>query len=690
MNKMSIKTAILIPALAVLVSGIVVVVAMVSFFSSQTANQLTHEVVESTVNGYINEFNSISRDAYGAISAVAPIVQTLSESSQNPREDILRVLEGALLSGDSILSIWTCWEPNMLDGRDREFANTANHDSTGRFIPAIFKTENGLLFEPLIDYDDPVAGDFYQGAKSRAKPHITDPYYYETESGQILVYTISIPIIRGNKVVGAVGADINLEDLIVAMNSGKILEDGYIYTISPGGLISTHSNSELLMVNYGTTWMKDYRTNVESVIQKGGSFSTQADSNITNTKMQFLGTGTMIGDTGRYWVVCGVVPVKTINASSRALMWTTILMGALLVVVAGITILIIVGRRLKDLPAITATAEAIAIGDIDVSGLENTTGQTKNEISLLSRAFVKMAAAITQQADKLSQLSRGDYSGNIDVRSDKDIMNRAINSMIDMTNQTLGQINSASEQLSVGARQIAHGSQSLASGATEQAASIEEFSSTISEIDEQTSRSVGMAAKAAELSTNVKNQADEGSKQMADMMEAVREISRSSQDIGKVIKVIDDIAFQTNILSLNAAVEAARAGAAGKGFAVVAEEVRNLAAKSAEAAKDTGSLITNSISKAESGVEIAGKTAAALGEIVDGVVQTSELIQNISEAASEQSHAISQINLGIGQVAQVVQTNSSTAEESAAASEQMSSQADLMASLVRQFKLKEH
>ena len=251
----------------------------------------------------------------------------------------------------------------------------------------------------------------------------------------------------------------------------------------------------------------------------------------------------------------------------------------------------------------------------------------------------------------------------------------------------ISELHAASEQVNVGASQVASGAQALAQGATEQAASIEELSGTINEISGQVYRNAQSAQTAGEKTQSVKASADASGQCMHEMLAAMGDISKSSGEIRKIIRSIEDIALQTNILSLNAAVEAARAGAGGKGFSVVANEIRSLANKSAAASKDTAALIEGSLKAVEKGTRTAHQTAKALSEVVDGIDHVAELLDHITEASLKQSDAIRQITESVEMISGVIQTNSATAEESAASSEELSSQAQLLNQLVNRFKL---
>lgn len=297
---------------------------------------------------------------------------------------------------------------------------------------------------------------------------------------------------------------------------------------------------------------------------------------------------------------------------------------------------------------------------------------------------------ITEISDVLTQVSEGDLCVNItsEYKGDFAELKSSINNIITSVSSVLTEINTAAAQVASGTRQVSDGSQEISQGATEQSSAIEELTATVTQIAEQTKNNALSANQANELTLAAKEDAALGNKHMEAMQKAMAEINEASLNISKIIKVIDDIAFQTNILALNAAVEAARAGIHGKGFAVVAEEVRNLAARSANAAKETTDLIEGSIKKAEAGTKIADETAKALSNIVSGVDKAAQLVGKITAESNEQASAITQVNKGIEQMNAVVQLNSATSEETAASAEELSSQAELLKEMAGRFKLK--
>ena len=305
----------------------------------------------------------------------------------------------------------------------------------------------------------------------------------------------------------------------------------------------------------------------------------------------------------------------------------------------------------------------------------------------ISRSISKPIGNLVRSARKIAD---GDLGVNIEVTSKDEVgvLAKAFARMADNINEVMTNISITSEQVAAGSGQVSDSSISLSQGATEQASSIEELTASIEEISGQINQNAHNADKANEIAETAKANAMEGNEQMNEMLKSMDEINMASNNISKIIKVIDEIAFQTNILALNAAVEAARAGQHGKGFAVVAEEVRNLAARSANAAKETTTMIEGSIKKVEGGTSIANETAQKLDKIVQDVAKVANLVGDIALASNEQASGVEQINQAVMEVSEVVQTTAATSEETAAASEELSGQAVMLREQASKFKLK--
>ncbi len=365
----------------------------------------------------------------------------------------------------------------------------------------------------------------------------------------------------------------------------------------------------------------------------------------------------------------------------------------LIIFIIGIFVTSIIAKKMAD-PIKAASERLIKLSQGNLSD-EVEEFKPEDEIGDLTRALAKTVQTwrdyIGDISTSLAELDKGNLKFDIDMEYVGDFapIKESFQHTIQKLNDTFRKLNMSAEEVASGSEQVASGAQALAQGTTEQASSVEELAATINEIHTHVAHNAENAKQTSDKALLTVEELEIGKKQMKQMISAMNQINDSSSEISKIIKTIEDIAFQTNILALNAAVEAARAGSAGKGFAVVADEVRNLASKSAEASKNTATLIEATVQSVQEGAGIANQTSESLDRIVVSSEEAAKLVQEISTASQEQAASIAQVTQGIDQISSVVHTNSATSEESAAASEELSSQAQFLMNLVKQFKIKE-
>ncbi len=316
-------------------------------------------------------------------------------------------------------------------------------------------------------------------------------------------------------------------------------------------------------------------------------------------------------------------------------------------------------------------------------------GDYKEIISGMNRTLENILNPVNEAVNVLEKMSHGDLRELVtgDYQGDHELMKQSLNNTIKSLGSIFVKVRQAVGQVSSGAQQVSDSSQTLSQGATEQASALEQISASMNELNSQTDKNSKNAITVKELSDSAKTNTEDGNKQMQEMVDSMKDINESSSKISKIIKTIDEIAFQTNLLALNAAVEAARAGVHGKGFAVVAEEVRNLAQRSAKAARETTEIIEESITKVKHGSAIADETVKSFATINELILQINNLVSEITTSSNEQASGINQVSEGLNQIDRVTQTNTASSEETAAAAEQLSSLSTQLNILLTDLKL---
>ena len=531
---------------------------------------------------------------------------------------------------------------------------------------------------------------YYTDAKSSLKTTITSAYNPEEDPSKTVV-TISDPIVADNDFKGVVSIELDLAAFNVLKHEDSRFPSLFTSVLDNEGNFLYASNEALKGKNLADAAAKEDLSRITEKMKEGKPFHTVA-KNSSGGKRRLYFAPTQFGNT-TWWSLMSIADADYQRVTKKLIL-TSVIIG-----LSGVLLLIastyfFVKKTLAPLKMMAIAGDKLSSGDFNIESRYTKDDEIGDLAKSLKNVTIRVKGIIGDLGEKLGAVSQGnfrvDLSDETNYPGDYRPILISLREITKDLSNTMTEIKHSAEEVNAGAEQVSNGAQALSQGSTEQASSIQELGATMNDISVKIKGTAEQSMDANRLSIEAGEAVEESNKKMEEMSEAMREITEKSNEISKIIKTIDDIAFQTNILSLNAAIEAARAGAAGKGFAVVADEVGNLAQKSAKAAQNTSSLIEETIDAVAKGARISSETVESMELVKSKAKDISEIIGKISKASEEESEGLQQLTIGVDQISSVVQTNSATAEESAAASEELSGQANIMHELVSKFQVLEH
>lgn len=544
-------------------------------------------------------------------------------------------------------------------------------------------------------YKDSGLAKLWQEARTSSKPVIVDMEPYAPGDGAPAMF-MGMPVKEGGRIVGIVAIQISLKEINrITQTRAGMGKTGETFLVGENFKMRSDSFLDPKRHSVAASFKGTVAANGMDTEAVRSAFQGNKDTKIIT---DFHGDSALSSwdtiDFGNFkWAIITEINYAEVMAPVNSLILFILLSTLIILIFTAVVALLFSSSLTRPIKLLTLGSALLATGDISLSGINEKKMEAltrkKDELGAIGRAFTDLVEYMREKAEIADNIADGNLQIEASAVSKDDRLGNAFIQMIRSLNEILGKVRMAVEQVKAGSDQVSQASQALSQGATEQASSVEEISSSLTEINSQSRENAKNAQNASRMSKESVGKAEIGNNEIEVLSGAMTEIGSSSEETKKVVKVIDDIAFQINLLALNANVEAARAGKYGKGFAVVADEVRNLAVRSAEASKETAQMVDESVRGVEKGAESTKKSAESLKEIVEGISQVSKVLDEIALASNEQAQGVEQINEGIEQINQVTQSNTASAEETAAAAEELASQADELNSLIDNFKLKD-
>ncbi len=619
--------------------------------SNAAANQLT---------GFLEQYTKSVEQMAVNPEVKSVLLETKPGSTMGQAEKIDTVMEN--LSGiantdtENVMAAWISDLDTSSLMQSDGFVSDENWDITGRGWYGCIETKKTVLTEPYVD----------------------------SSTGKMIL-SAACPVIDDatGDVLGAVGMDIALDHMTQIMSGYKIGKKGYMLLLSENGTFLYHPQSDIIQKN--VTEVNISRNVADAIASKTDIFlQYKADGIIKYGSLQ------RAGDTG--YIVLSSMPMSEYYATLAVMVIALILIFAIGIILIAVSIRKSATSLAKPILELNHTAQRLAAGDLDVT-IQIT---SEDEIGELGESFQKTVnrlkeyiAYIDETAEVLAQIADGKLSIHLkyDYVGEFQKIKTALLNISDSMNQVMLGINDSSGRVSVGAAELATASQILAEGAEQQAASIAQLAATTHTVTDQVENSRREAEASAKATAQAADMIEQNQVKMKQMMDAMNEIHQTSQQVVGIIQTIEEIASQTNLLSLNASIEAARAGEAGRGFAVVADEIGKLALESSKAANTTKELIEVSMEEIGKGNTIAAGAMNSLKESVSAVNHVNKMIQKTAENAAVQAENMRQLRTGIEEISHGIQDNSAASQETSATSEELASQAEILNKMVQKFEL---
>ncbi len=644
LNQLTLRGKLIFWVACIVLAGFAITMTVVTAQASKLQQDGALLYTQELANRHASDVRNRLTQAFNTAKTLGDALAELHANGQTDRQAANTMMRGMLGGNPDLLAVWTLWEPNAFDGRDSEFVDLPGHDATGRFVPYWNRGSGTVQMEPLVDYEVPGNGDYYLLAKQTGKAVLLDPYKYDVAGVPTLITTITVPIVSSGKFVGAAGIDIALVDLQRLVNDIQVWGVGRASLISNAGLFVSDRNPDRVAQPMESGDLFDQ---ARAAIKAGQAFQMDTHDATLGQVTQVYAPVQLPG-IGTPWSLRAEIPQSKIMESVRQLQWTALALALVsIVLVAGVLALALERLVLRPIggepEAAADLAERVAQGELTT------------QVPLKPGDLHSLMARLSHMQDSLRQV-------------------------VQRVRQGADSVATASSEISQGNQDLSGRTENQASALEETAASIEQLSGTVMQNDESARQANQLAQEASRVAT-------EGGQVVEQVVHTMRDIHASSNQIAQIISVIDGIAFQTNILALNAAVEAARAGEQGRGFAVVAGEVRSLAQRSAEAAKDIKRLIDASVDRVNSGTALVDQAGESMERVVAAIKNVTDLMGHISTSSSEQSAGVQQVRQAIQQIDQVTQQNAALVEQMAAAASSLKGQASELVETVAVFRL---